>query len=434
MASAGFWWAQRRRVALAVRAGRLAAGARENEALDRARAALGVSRRIDIVVSPGVDEPGVWRAWHPVLVLPEGIGDELDDAELEAVMMHEVAHVARRDNVAGAFQTALRILLWFHPAVWLVDRMLLAERERACDEAVLEAGGGAHAYAKGLLKVFRFSIGWRPAGVSCATGSHLGRRIEQIMVSNNDLSMKLWHRAVIALVVTVMAGLSATAAAYSGSGQEKRVQRDVFVKHAGEAPDQSALVAAAAAAPLERVVAVDNSTGGPVTISDAQIKLVPAETLASTFGAPGVAANSKRVILVDKGDTLAEVKGSPEERAMIHVRRFPEADENGNARVLVVTLQNTSAQTIEAFQFGGSADAGEKQQMRFLFHKQLAPGATETLVLPAGNEMLASPDLTLRLLGAKLADGTTWGEIQFEKRIFVDRRPGEVEEAEIEVE
>src|SRR5262249_41237338 len=113
----------------------------------------------------------------------------------------------------------------FHPVVWAIDRRLLAERERACDEAVIGAGGRARVYAVGLLKVFRFAIGWQPAGVSCATGSHLGRRIEQIMNNSERISTN-WHRAVIAALVLGMVSASAAAMAF-GQGGDQRVEKRI---------------------------------------------------------------------------------------------------------------------------------------------------------------------------------------------------------------
>ena len=143
-------------------------------------------------------------------------------------MMHEIAHVARRDNLVSNLQMALCCVFWFHPVVWAIDRKLLAERERACDEAVIGAGGRARVYAAGLLKVFRFAIGWQPAGVSCATGSHLGRRIEQIMESSERISTN-WHRAVTASVALALIGVSAAAAVIGQDQQKRRITADVVI-------------------------------------------------------------------------------------------------------------------------------------------------------------------------------------------------------------
>ncbi|HWW77527.1 MAG TPA: M56 family metallopeptidase, partial [Pyrinomonadaceae bacterium] len=208
------WLVRRREFVRSVRAGEEVWSGREYEAMRRARARLGLKEDALLVLSDGATEPGVWRTHRPVVVLPRSVSAELDEEELESVLLHELAHVERRDNLFGNLQTALACALWFNPVVWLVGRRMLAERERACDERVLEAGGGASAYASGILKVVRFCSGWRVAGVSgAASGSDLRRRIEMIMREERVGGSRLWHRAVTcglaaaALALTAGAGL-----------------------------------------------------------------------------------------------------------------------------------------------------------------------------------------------------------------------------------
>ena len=161
----------------------------------------------------------MWRTRRPVLVLPRRVAAQLGDEELETVLLHELAHVERRDNLCGNFQTALECVFWFNPAVWLVGRRMLAERERACDERVLEAGAARGAYAAGILKVVRFCSGWRVAGVSgAASGSNLRRRIEMIMRGENLGSRgRAWQRALVACVGAAALLLTAGAGFFSGS-------------------------------------------------------------------------------------------------------------------------------------------------------------------------------------------------------------------------
>ena len=68
-------------------------------------------------------------------------------------MAHEVCHVRRRDNLTAALHMLVEAAFWFHPLVWWLGARLVAERERACDEAVLRLGRRPEAYAEGILKV-----------------------------------------------------------------------------------------------------------------------------------------------------------------------------------------------------------------------------------------------------------------------------------------
>lgn len=212
------WGRRRMRFSTAIRAGHEMSSGREIEALIRVRAWLRVKRPIKLVITPGLVEPGVWRIWRPVIVMPDKMSEELTTAELEAVMMHEAIHVIRWDNLVNCFQLFFCCLFWFHPVVWLIDRKLLAEREQACDEQVIEFGGAAKVYASSLLKVFRFCLGCRLAGVSYATGSNLRRRIEQIMTENTDKRFALSHRILVAAIAAAVIGFSLAAGLFGYAG------------------------------------------------------------------------------------------------------------------------------------------------------------------------------------------------------------------------
>lgn len=160
---------------------------REWVAFERAKSLLGVRRPVQLMLSPLPVEPGVINLWKPIILLPESIAKHLDDDELLAIMLHELVHVQRRDNLVGRLHLALAGLFWFHPLVWLISRKLFDEREQACDEKVLETYSTPETYAAGILKVVRFSFGWKVAGVTGAgSGSNLRRRIDNIMETGKE--------------------------------------------------------------------------------------------------------------------------------------------------------------------------------------------------------------------------------------------------------
>ena len=92
--------------------------------MDRVRSWLGIKREVRLLLLPDTFEPGVWGVWRPIVLMPESMAEQLDDAELEAVMMHEMIHVARWDNLVANLHRLLCCLFWFHPIVWLLDRLL----------------------------------------------------------------------------------------------------------------------------------------------------------------------------------------------------------------------------------------------------------------------------------------------------------------------
>lgn len=126
-------------------------------------------------------EPGVFGLFRPVLLLPADIADRLSPAQLKAVVAHELVHVRRRDNLWAALHVFVEAVFWFHPLVWWMGARLVAEREQACDEAVLEQGADAEDYAAGILAVCRYyACAPRPC-VAGAAGADLKQRISAIM-------------------------------------------------------------------------------------------------------------------------------------------------------------------------------------------------------------------------------------------------------------
>jgi bla regulator protein blaR1 len=79
------------------------------------------ARRVDLRIAIPVRsaaalfEPGVFGAFRPILLLPEGITEKLTPGQLEAIVAHELCHVRRRDNLATAMHMVVEAVFWFHP-------------------------------------------------------------------------------------------------------------------------------------------------------------------------------------------------------------------------------------------------------------------------------------------------------------------------------
>jgi uncharacterized protein (TIGR03435 family) len=156
---------------------------------------------------PSNVEPGVFGIRRPVLLLPEGIADRLAPAQLDAIVAHEMCHVRRHDNLTGALHLIVEAIFWFHPAVWWIRARLLEERERACDEAVLESGGDPQTYAEGILNVSKFYLESDLVCVSGITGSDLSKRIERIASSRVGSNLDWGRRILLAVMGLAAAGL-----------------------------------------------------------------------------------------------------------------------------------------------------------------------------------------------------------------------------------
>ena len=195
---------------------------REVEALTRAGVRFPQAAGVPIVQHASRAEPGVLGVVRPTLVWPAGLSGRLSNAELDAIVMHEACHVQRRDNLASLVHVAIETIFWFHPMVWWIGTRLVAERERACDEEVLEMGADNRSYAEGIVKVCGFCLRAPAAFVAGVSGAGLNQRVEEILLWRRTRH-SLLVRLLPLLLVLVTTGVSfgAGAAARVGAHQEK---------------------------------------------------------------------------------------------------------------------------------------------------------------------------------------------------------------------
>jgi beta-lactamase regulating signal transducer with metallopeptidase domain len=115
------------------------AGGRDTTLLKRRFLAHGVP----VTLSTSGQGPSVDGVLRPHISLPFGIERLLNDRELDAVLIHEVTHARRRDNLIGLIHEIALCGLWFHPLVWLTGSRLAMFRELSCDDFVIESSRGA---------------------------------------------------------------------------------------------------------------------------------------------------------------------------------------------------------------------------------------------------------------------------------------------------
>ena len=155
---------------LAARAARRAMAAdvpRLQRALEAARRRLQIEQPVRLTLAPQLGIPVVTGLLRPTLVLPAE-ASEWPDERLQAVLLHELAHVRRGDAVALMIARLITAMLWFHPLVWTLVREMRRECERACDDVVLASGFRASDYANHLLTIARAAGGRRIPGLTLA--------------------------------------------------------------------------------------------------------------------------------------------------------------------------------------------------------------------------------------------------------------------------
>jgi uncharacterized protein (TIGR03435 family) len=171
---------------------------------------LNTGDAIDVRSSSTTVEPGVVGLWRPILLVPDHITERLTPRQLEAVVAHELCHVRRRDNLTAAVHMSVEALCWFHPLVWWIGARLVAERERACDEAVLEQGLEPRDYADAIVNVCKLCVESPLSCVAGVTGSNLRKRIDDIVISR--IGVVLTRARKVGLILGSIAALAAPVA------------------------------------------------------------------------------------------------------------------------------------------------------------------------------------------------------------------------------
>ena len=166
---------------------------KEAAALDRAKRRLGFRRTVRLRCAEGSKTPALAGILRPTVVIPRGLSEILTPTEFEAILLHELAHARRRHNLVSAFVHCLVCIFWFHPLLWLVEQRLIAERKRACDEIVMDSGILPEIYLAGLVKVCQYHLLGEPAGVSAASGSNLGARLDRILSYRASQPIPMLH-------------------------------------------------------------------------------------------------------------------------------------------------------------------------------------------------------------------------------------------------
>jgi HEAT repeat protein/beta-lactamase regulating signal transducer with metallopeptidase domain len=166
--------------------------------VSNARASLGVQPPARVVISTEAAMPFTYGLLRPVIVLPAS-ADEWTTDRRRSVLLHELAHVRRRDLITNAIVQLACAVYWFHPLVRLAARRVRIEAERACDTLVVAAGMRASDYAGDLLEIARTMRSSATAAVALAMArrSDFEGRLLAILAPDSGRNVLTAARAVV---------------------------------------------------------------------------------------------------------------------------------------------------------------------------------------------------------------------------------------------
>lgn len=135
--------------------------------------------RVRYIISEHVSGPMTLGALRPLVLVPVGFLTALPPAQVEAILLHELAHIRRHDFLFGLIQTAIRTALYFNPAVIMISRQIDEDREKACDDIAVRISGNPGDLVRGLAAL---RLGHQaPAMVMAADGGPLLTRLNRLM-------------------------------------------------------------------------------------------------------------------------------------------------------------------------------------------------------------------------------------------------------------
>ena len=197
-------------VAAWLRARRLVTGelaplpAEMGRAAERLAVSLGV-KRARFHSSSRVASALVFGWLKPVIVLPAAAIGRLSEAEIEALLAHELAHVMRHDFFVNLLQTFAECVLFYHPCVWWVSARMRHERELCCDDVAVAVCRDEILYSKALLRLEELRM--EPA--LAATGGRLRERIQRLLATPETSRISAAPVVALALLIGVSVALLA---------------------------------------------------------------------------------------------------------------------------------------------------------------------------------------------------------------------------------
>jgi len=172
-----------------------------------------LAQGVPVRLSPTGQEPSVAGVLRPYISLPLGIDRLLSKRELDAVLIHEITHARRRDNLIGLLYELALCVLWFHPLVWLTGFRLAMFRELSCDDSVIESSRGAYL----VTAIAKLAAPGKPDSLRAGAATLFGHRLTRLMALQPERTSRAADRLLIVVFSAVFLACVLETIAHTGS-------------------------------------------------------------------------------------------------------------------------------------------------------------------------------------------------------------------------
>ncbi|RZK41857.1 MAG: M56 family metallopeptidase [Pedobacter sp.] len=164
---------------------------------------LGINQTVRIAESAITRVPVVIGHLKPLILMPIGLLTALSTKEIEAIIVHELAHVYRRDYLINLLQSGMEILFFFNPAVlWLSD-LIKIERENCCDDIAIGKTNSKVNYIAALIACHEYQKNTTSYAMSFSKRGGLRDRVKRLVGGGNG-SLSIVERAILGISIAVL--------------------------------------------------------------------------------------------------------------------------------------------------------------------------------------------------------------------------------------
>jgi beta-lactamase regulating signal transducer with metallopeptidase domain len=200
------------RLIVRVRNDRRDAGAAVGEGMTGAKPSF-LAQGVPVRLSAASREPSVDGVLRPYISLPSGIERVLSRKELDAVLIHEITHARRRDNLIGLLYEIALCGLWFHPLVWLMGFRLAMFRELSCDDSVIASSRGGDL----VTALAKLAVPGKPHSLRAGAATFFGHRLTRLTASEAERASRMADSLLIVVFAAMFVGCVLETIAYTGS-------------------------------------------------------------------------------------------------------------------------------------------------------------------------------------------------------------------------
>ena len=181
--------------------------------LDRLGERMGLGRKVVLGLVNDLASPVTAGCWRPLVLVPASLTTGMAPQLLEALLAHELAHVRRHDYLVNLVQSAIEILLFYHPAVWWLSHRIRVERELIADDLAASALGEPRRLALALSELDLFQLSSQQLALGAHGGGKLMSRIKRLVRPQTEplSSSTGWKLALPALCLALTAAIHAHA-------------------------------------------------------------------------------------------------------------------------------------------------------------------------------------------------------------------------------